>query len=147
REGPRKQPYYVRLRAGGLMAFAGLWEAWTGPNGEEMESAAVVTTLANRTLQPIHERMPVIISPEAFHIWLDCRSVDADTAAALITPAPEDLLEAYEVSTDVNRTANDSAALIEPLACLSGAPGEPDKTAKRVAKAKPTTDDGQASLF
>lgn len=147
REGRRKQPYYVRLRAGGLMAFAGLWEAWTGSNGEEMESAAVVTTLANRTLQPIHERMPVIISPEAFHIWLDCRSVDADTATALIAPAPEHLLEAYEVSTAINRTANDSAALIEPLARLRGAPGVLDRPAKRVASAKQTKDDGQASLF
>jgi putative SOS response-associated peptidase YedK len=145
REGPRKQPYYVRLRAGGLMAFAGLWETWTGPNGEEMETAAVVTTLANQTLQSIHERMPVIIAPEAFHIWLDCRSADADTAAALIAPARENLLEAYEVSTAVNRTANDSAALIKPLDRL-GASGGPDKTAKRT-KAKATTDDGQAVCF
>ena len=129
------------------MAFAGLWEAWSGPNGEEMESAAVITTLANPTLQPIHERMPVIISPEAFHIWLDCRSVDADTAAALIAPAPEDLLEAYEVSTAVNRTANDSSALIEPRSRFGGAPGQRDQAAKRAAKAKPTKDDGQASLF
>jgi putative SOS response-associated peptidase YedK len=146
-EGPRKRPYYVRLRAGGLMALAGLWEAWTGPNGEELESAVIVTTLANRTLRPIHERMPVIIPPEAFHIWLDCRNADADTAAALVAPAPAGLLEVYEVSTAVNRTANDSAALIEPLAPLGGASGEPDKAAKRVARAKPTKDDGQASLF
>jgi len=129
------------------MAFAGLWEAWTGPNGEEMESAAVITTLANRTLQPIHERMPVIISPEAFHIWLDCRSIDADSAAAIIAPAPEDLLEAYEVSTVVNRTENDSAALIEPRSRSGGAPSERDKAARRVPKTKPTKDDGQASLF
>jgi putative SOS response-associated peptidase YedK len=145
REGPLKQPYYVRLRAGGLMAFAGLWETWTGPNGEEMDTAAIVTTLANQTLQPIHERMPVIIAPEAFHIWLDCRSADADTAAALIAPAREHLLEAYEVSTAVNRTANDSAALIKPIARL-GASGGLDKNAKRT-KTKATKDDGQASLF
>jgi putative SOS response-associated peptidase YedK len=146
REGPRKQPYYVQLRAGGLMAFAGLWENWTGPNGEEMETAAVVTTLANRTLQSIHERMPVIISPEAFHIWLDCRGVDAEAAAALIAPARDDLLEAHEVSTAVNRTANDSSGLIEPLTHRVAASGEPDKTSKRF-RAKPTKDDGQASLF
>jgi len=128
------------------MAFAGLWETWTGPNGEEVESAAIVTTLANRTLQPIHERMPVIIPSEAFQIWLDCRDVDADTAAALIAPAAEDILEAYEVSTAVNRTANDSMALIEPLARLGRAPNRPDKAAKR-ARTKPTKDDGQSSLF
>jgi putative SOS response-associated peptidase YedK len=146
REGSRKQPYYVHLRAGGLIAFAGLWENWTGPNGEEMETAAVVTTLANRTLQSIHERMPVIISPEAFHIWLDCRSVDAKTAAALIAPAPNDLLETYEVSAAVNRTANDSSALIQPLSHLGSSLGGVDKTSER-ASAKQTKDDGQASLF
>src|SRR5262249_18912900 len=97
REGERKRPYFVRLKAGGqaggLMALAGLWEAWSGPNGEEMETAAIVTTAANGALQPIHDRMPVIVPPEAFDLWLDCRAFDADAAAALIAPAADDLLE------------------------------------------------------
>jgi putative SOS response-associated peptidase YedK len=75
------------------MVFAGLWEAWIGPNGEEMETAAIVTTLANRTLQPIHERRPVVVPPEAFDFLLDCRRVDADAAAALIAPAPDEVLQ------------------------------------------------------
>ena len=49
-----------------------------GPNGEELETAAVITTEANKTLHPIHHRMPVVIPPEAFDLWLDCRNVDAD---------------------------------------------------------------------
>jgi len=150
REGERKQPYYVRLKAGGLMAFAGLWEAWTGPNGEEMETAAIVTTAANRTLRPIHDRMPVIIPPDAFDLWLDCRTTDADTAAALIVPAPDELLAAHEVSTAVNRTANDSAALTSPLSEAELAAvqtsGIANKVAKRPKQKKPT-DEGQASLF
>ena len=78
-----------------------------GPNGEELETAAVITTDANKTLHPIHYRMPVVIPPEAFDFWLDCRNVDAETAAALLVPAPEDLFEAYEISPAVNRVAND----------------------------------------
>ena len=80
KDGERKRPYYVHRRGGGLIAFAGLWEAWSGPNGEEMETAAIVTTAANHTLQPVHHRMPVIVPPEAFDLWLDCGKVDAETA-------------------------------------------------------------------
>ena len=146
REGERKRPYFVRLKAGGLMAFAGLWEAWSGPNGEEMETAAIVTTAANRSLRPIHDRMPVIVPQDAFDLWLNCREVDATTAAALIAPAPDDLLEVFEVSTAVNRTANDSPALIDPLVGAAAAEPPRPETAKRAVKAK-TKDDGQASLF
>jgi putative SOS response-associated peptidase YedK len=147
RDGERKRPYFVRMKGGGPIAFAGLWEAWSGPNGEELETAAIVTTVANQTLRAIHDRMPVIVPPEAFDLWLDCRGVDAETAAALIQPAPDAWLEAYEVSTAVNRTANDSSALIEPV--RSAPPEEPRKAepAKRVTKAKQPKDDGQASLF
>ena len=123
--GGRKQPFFVRAKAGGPLAFAGLWETWTGPNGEELETAAIVTTKANRTLAPIHDRMPVIVPPEAFDLWLDCAKVDATTASALIAPAPENLLEAFPVSTDVNRIANDNPKLVEP--------GPRRNPAKRVA--------------
>ncbi len=137
-----KRPYFVRLQSGGPMAFAGLWETWTGPNGEEQESAAIVTTAANRTLAPIHERMPVIVAPAAFDLWLDTKRVDAETAAALIAPAPENLLEAYEISPAVNRVANDSPELIEPYA--SG----PQSTAPTPAeKPRRSRESGQGSLF
>lgn len=111
--GTRKQPYYVHAKSGGPLAFAGLWETWTGPNGEELETAAIITTRANRALATIHGRMPVIVPPDAFDLWLDCANVDAEMAAALIVPASETLLEAYEVSTAVNRTANDNPKLVE----------------------------------
>jgi putative SOS response-associated peptidase YedK len=114
-DGDRKRPFYIRAKSGAPLAFAGLWETWTGPNGEELETAAIVTTRANNTLSAIHDRMPVIVSPEAFDLWLDCANVDATMAASLITPAPEDLLEAYEISTAVNRTANDSSKVQEPV--------------------------------
>ena len=141
--GGRKQPYYVRARSGKPVAFAGLWETWTGPNGEELDTAAIVTTRANRTLSAIHDRMPVVIPPEAFDLWLNCTEVDATTAEALIAPAQEDLFEAYPVSTDVNRVANDNPKLIETFvaAAIEQAPA-PKPAAKRAKK-----DDGQGALF
>jgi putative SOS response-associated peptidase YedK len=138
--GERKRPFYVRAKDNGPLAFAGLWECWTGPNGEELETAAIVTTRANRTLSPIHERMPVLVPSEAFDLWLDCKAVDAETAAALIAPARDDLLEAYEIAPAVNRVANDTPALIEALT-ENAEPGPP------VKPKRPKRSSGQASLF
>ena len=109
-----------------------------------METAAIVTTMASRSIAHIHDRMPVIVAPDAFDFWLDPK-VDGEMAAAVIQPAPDATLEAYEVSSAVNRTANDSAVLLEPLR-------EPEmveavETPKRVKKEKEKKDDGQASLF
>jgi putative SOS response-associated peptidase YedK len=141
REGEKKRPYFVRRRDGAPIAFAGLWENWMGPNGEEVETAAIVTTTASRSIAHIHDRMPVIVPAEAFDFWLDPK-VDAQTAAAVLAPAPDATIEAYEVSSAVNRTANDSAVLMEPLREPEVEEPAPQKRAK---KAKP--DDGQASLF
>jgi putative SOS response-associated peptidase YedK len=144
--GGRKQPFYIHAKSGEPLAFAGLWETWEGPNGEEVDTAAIVTTRANSLLAPLHDRMPVIIAPDAFDLWLNCGEVDARTAEALIAPAPEDLLEAWPVSTAVNRTANDNAALIEPVA--PGAPppitGKPPKASK-VARPRAKPAKGEAS--
>lgn len=146
--GARKQPYFVHARSGAPLAFAGLWETWVGPNGEELDTAAIVTTAANATLKPIHDRMPVIVPEAAFDLWLDCANVDATTAAALIAPASDNLMEAYPVSTEVNRTANDNPKLVElvvPSAEPEPKPAAPKPAAKRV---KITKDDGgQGALF
>jgi len=149
REGERKTPYYVRLKAGGPLAFAGLWESWMGPNGEEMETAAIVTTRANRALAAIHERMPVIVPPDAFDFWLDAAKVDAETASALVAPAREGLLDVYEVSSAVNRTANDTPALIEPVTALAAerAGAAQASVGKDTAKRKDKPGSQQGSLF
>jgi putative SOS response-associated peptidase YedK len=150
-----RRPHVVRPKAGGPggpIAFAGLWECWMGPNGEEMETCAIITTRASRDIAHIHDRMPVIVPPDAFDFWLDCANVDALTAAALIAPSPAGLLEVYEVSSAVNHAANDSPALIEPLAAAGAeppAPSAPESRAgtpgRRVRKRK--EDDRQSSLF
>lgn len=142
--GGRKQAYFVRRRDGAPFAFAGLCETWTGPNGEELDTAAIVTTNANRTLSVIHDRMPVILPTEAFDLWLDCTKVDAPTAAALLVPARDNLMEAYQVSPAVNRVANDAAALIAPYTeqtnehAAATAPSAPPSDAKpKPAKKSP----------
>jgi putative SOS response-associated peptidase YedK len=147
-----RRPYVVRPRDSKPVAFAGLWEAWMGPNGEEMETAAVITCEANKTLHPIHHRMPVVIPEEAFDFWLDPK-VDALTAAAMLVPAPENLFEAWEISTAVNRVTNDHAGLLEParwraqpaLQTETQAPANPEAPAKRARKSK--KDERQSSLF
>jgi putative SOS response-associated peptidase YedK len=140
-----KQPYFVRAKSGGPIAFAGLWETWMGPNGEELETAAIVTTRANRTLGGIHDRMPAIVPPDAFNLWLDCAHVDVETAMTLVTPAPDAVLEAYEVSTAVNRTANDNPKLVERSSALAGA--EPGQDAAPRPRTRRKKDDGQPTLF
>jgi putative SOS response-associated peptidase YedK len=142
--GRGKQPFYIRVQDGAPLAFAGLWETWTGPNGEELDTAAIVTTHANATLSPLHDRMPVIVPPEAFDLWLDCTHVDACTAVALIAPAPDNQLEFWPVSTQVNRTANDHPGLMQPSAPEAERPPEKPARARTPAK-KP--DAAQGSLF
>lgn len=140
KQGGGKQPFFIRARSGGPLAFAGLWETWTGPNGEEIDTAAIVTTAANETLKPLHDRMPVIVPPAAFDLWL---AGEAERAASLIAPAPDDLLEAWPVSPAVNNAANDGPGLIAPVRELPGSIEEPKpKSRKRIA-----IDDAQGSLF
>lgn len=144
-EGAAKRPFYIRCKDGEPFAFAGLWETWTGPNGEEVDGAAIVTTSANRVLAPIHHRMPVILTPEMHEMWLDTARVDAATAAALIAPAQDELFEAREVSPLVNRVTNDGPELLAPYAAPPVE--QPPVKAKGARAPKPKADDGQTSLF
>ncbi len=120
--GP-KQPYAILPTAGGLIAFAGLWETWSGPDGSEIDSAVIVTTGANRRLQPLHERMPVVLEPQDFEAWLSPATTPKD-AAALLKPAREDLLTFNPVSLRVNAVANDDAELLEEAPLLEDAPAK-----------------------
>jgi putative SOS response-associated peptidase YedK len=147
--GGPKQAYFVRARThrDGMplpLAFAGLWETWIGPNGEELDTTAIVTTDANRTLAAIHPRMPVFVPPEDFDRWLDCDAVPAEEAASLIKPADDALLEAYPISLAVNRVANDSDALIAPISAQASIQQESPSQAKpnKIKKS-----DDQPTLF
>ncbi len=115
-KGP-KQPFLASpgaIKSGGdkLIAFAGLWETWHGADGSEIDTATIVTTDANAPLAAIHERMPVVIAPKDFEKWLSLDTQPAE-AAALLKPAPDDLLSLTPVSTRVNSADNDDAALLK----------------------------------
>ena len=143
--GNSKRPYLARPTAGGPITFAGLWETWMGPNGEEMEPAAIVTNEANGEMVTVHHRAPVIIPPEQFDFWLDCRNVDEKMAMALIAPAPAGSMQVYEISPAVNHVANDAPALHEPYSAdLAEPPAEKPKPSR---KARAPVDTGQGSLF
>ncbi|MFV0445687.1 MAG: SOS response-associated peptidase [Planctomycetaceae bacterium] len=110
-----KQPYHITPTRGGLMAFAGLWERWSPPGSEPLETCTILTTGATGTLSPIHDRMPVILPPEQFDQWLNAES-PADKLQSLLLPATEDLLELTPISTTVNNVRHAGPECIEPLA-------------------------------
>jgi putative SOS response-associated peptidase YedK len=114
REGQRKQPYYIKLRDGEPFAFAGLWDRWHSLDGQPLETCTILTTAPNELLQPIHDRMPVILPPHAYRLWLDRTMSDAPTVQALLTPYSAEEMTAYPVSTRVNSPANDSPERIAP---------------------------------
>jgi len=143
RDGERKQPYFVRRKGGGPLAFAGLWESWIGPNGEEQETAAIVTTAASASISHVHDRMPVIVPPEQFELWLDPNADPEMAAAVVIQPAPDEVIESDPVSSAGNRTANDTPMLVEPLT----EPEPLEEKLKRVKKEPAKIDTGQGSLF
>jgi putative SOS response-associated peptidase YedK len=89
----KKKPFFIHRPDQGLMAFAGIWEHWQGKDGSELETAAIITTDANALVATIHPRSPVVIAPENFEIWLDCRAEDTKTILPFLKPAPDDFYE------------------------------------------------------
>ena len=109
-EAGRKQPYYVYPASGELFAFAGLWERWSGPQGP-LETCVIVTTDANDKMRTIHDRMPVMVSPGDYALWLDSRL--GSDPAALLRPCDPKEIEIRKVSPAVNNARNESTTLIE----------------------------------
>ncbi len=115
RTNGRKQPYYIRRPDGKPFAFAGLWETWEGPGQAAVESCTILTTSANELLLPIHDRMPVIVSPADYDLWLCPQVRDPEELARLFRPCPPEEVTAFPVGTAVNNPKTDSPQLIEPL--------------------------------
>lgn len=107
-----KQPYYVRLLNSGLMSFAGLWEKWKGEDGIEVESCCILTTSANEIMKPIHDRMPVILKPDDYPLWLNKNFHDVHELERLYKPYPSELMVAHIVPDLVNNPRFDSPACI-----------------------------------
>jgi putative SOS response-associated peptidase YedK len=148
-EGDRKRPYFIHRHDKQPMGFAGLAETWMGPNGEELDTVAIVTAAASADLSVLHHRVPVTIRPGDFERWLDCRGFGVEEAMPLLIAPEEGEFVWHEVSIRVNRVANDDAQLVLPITEEQIAAEAPSP--KRAAPRKPATttkpDDGQGSLF
>lgn len=111
-EGKIKQPYYISLKSGEPMAMGGLWESWKAPDGSILRTVCVVTTSPNTVMEPIHDRMPVIVAPENWQSWLSGMPNDV---AGMIAPYRDEELQAWTVSRRVSKTQDDDAGLIEAV--------------------------------
>lgn len=111
-EGPSKQPYYISLKSKQPMAFGGLWESWKAADGSLLRTACIVTTSANQAMAPIHDRMPVLLQPEDWNLWLEG---SAEQASTLLHPCADELIQTWPVSRRVNRIQEDDAGLVAPI--------------------------------
>jgi putative SOS response-associated peptidase YedK len=113
REGGKKQPFFFRLRDERPFGFAGLWERWEGEAGEAINSCTILTTEANEVLRPVHERMPVILHPDDYELWLDVDARKRDLLKELLRPYAAEEMIGYPVSATINSPQNQGANLIE----------------------------------
>ncbi len=111
-----KQPHFIHLPDEPLFAFAGLWESWHGPDGEELRTHTILTTTPNEIMAPLHDRMPVILPREVENAWLDPSETRTDRLLPLLRPCPAEAMAAYPVSRAVNDPRADGPELIAPLA-------------------------------
>ena len=110
-----KKPFHIRMKSGRPFAFAGLWESWKG-SSSEIKSCTILTTEANGLVGEIHPRMPVVLAPEDYGLWLDADVREAELLLPLLQPYPDDVMEAYPVSRFVNNPSNDDERCVEPVA-------------------------------
>jgi len=113
--GGKKHPLYIKLKDDSLMMFAGIWDHWKNTEGEVIESFSILTTVTNELIQPLHDRMPVILTPENKDIWLDSQVADPERLKPLFIPHSSDLMEMYHVSDLVNSPRNDNPECIQPI--------------------------------
>ncbi len=111
-----KQPMRIMMQDGSLFAFAGLYDTWTGPDGQKLSTCTIITTKPNELVSDVHDRMPVILrSPEDEQIWLDRERYDADLLESLLVPYDGQRMKAYPVSAMVGSPANDLPECIEEI--------------------------------
>ena len=115
RTGKTKQPYCFEINEGQLFAFAGLWEGWKDPSGQWVKSCSILTTTPNAVASAVHDRMPVIIDPDTYDLWLDPGMKGVSAASDLLKPYDARLMRCYPVSTRVNQVANDDDECTKPL--------------------------------
>ena len=118
KEGKLKQPFYISRSDDQPFCLAGLWESWTDKSSESsepIETCTILTTEANEIMQPLHDRMPVILEPNQFDFWLDKEFSDAAKLEEILIPLASDDLQTFPVDKMVGKPVNDSPACIEPI--------------------------------
>ena len=115
KEGKAKQPYFIHRKDGRPLAFAGLWSRWKDPEKGPTDTFTILTTSANELVRPLHDRMPVILDPKDFGLWLDPSLEDREKLEPLLAPFDPGQMETFPVSRTVNSPAYDAKDCIAPL--------------------------------
>lgn len=113
--GGAKAPHFIHLRDEPVFAFAGLWEVWYSPEGDQLRTCTILTTDANAMMTPLHDRMPVILNPSDYALWLSKDELEVEELLPLMRQYDPDRMTHYEVSPMVNRPTIDSPELVEPV--------------------------------
>ena len=114
KSGGSKTPYFIRLKSNRPFGMAGLFDEWSSPTGNRLETFSIVTTAANDLVARIHDRMPVILPEAVRHFWLDHRQTDTEHLMSLLGPYPGPEMTMFPVSRKVNTPANDGPEIVQP---------------------------------
>ncbi|MGJ8527028.1 SOS response-associated peptidase [Maritalea sp.] len=142
RRGDDKQPFHISRNDGEMLALAGIYSTWEGPNGEEVDTMAILTQEATGKLADIHHRTPVHLDEEQAELWLDTKSVNAKEALTLVQPLERTKMRTYPVSKNVNNARNEGEELIKPISLDEVSS---NAATKKPAKSAPPKD--QLDLF
>ncbi len=113
--GGRKRPFHFGMKDDGLFAFAGLWDRWEPPDGAPVESCTILTTSANSLVADLHDRMPVILPPAHYEMWLASPPSETSRLIDLLAPFDPALMRRYQVSAMVNKPENDTPDCVAPV--------------------------------
>jgi hypothetical protein len=117
RRGKAKQPYCFEVNDGELFAFAGLWDRWKDPSGQWLKSCSILTTTPNAVTSAVHDRMPVILDPDNYDLWLDPGMTNVEAVSEMLKPFDARQMRCYPISTRINHVANDLISGASNISC------------------------------
>ncbi len=138
-----REPYGIRLKSRRPFAFAAIWDSWKPPGGPPVKSFAILTTPPNAVVEGIHDRMPLILTPEGEDLWMDPGVRDPARLAPLFVPRSAEEMEAFRVSPRVNTPANDDPSVLEPPGPAPPRPETPRRPSGQLRLWENDDDDGE----